>query len=109
MPMESKKNRPSGAKRIALNTGIIYARIALSTIITLVSTRYVLIALGASDFGLFNVVGSFIAVLNFVSTAMYTTTRRYVNIEQGKPGGNVNKIFNICLIVHICFGIFIFL
>ena len=108
MPTELKKNVPSGAKRIALNTGIIYARIAISTIIALVSTRYVLIALGASDFGLFNVVGSFIAVLNCISTAMYTTTRRYVNIEQGKSGGNVNKIFNICLSVHIAFALFIF-
>ena len=77
------------------------------TIVGLYSSRIVLQALGVSDYGLYNVVGGLIAMLNFISTAMATTTRRFVNIEMGTPNGNLNKIFNISLVLHIIFALFI--
>ena len=46
-------------------------------------------------------------MLNFISTAMVTTTRRFVNVEMGKPDGNINKVFNICLLLHIGFALLI--
>lgn len=95
-------------KRIAVNTLIIYIRLAAVTVIGLITTRYVLQALGVSDYGLYNVVAGLIAMLNVISTAMHTTTRRYINVEMGKKNGNLNKIFNISLLLHIGFGLFIF-
>lgn len=89
------------------NTIIIYARMLFVTFVGLFSSRFVLQALGASDYGLYNVVGGLIAMLNFISTAMVTTTRRFVNVEMGKPEGNINKVFNICLLLHIGFALFI--
>ena len=77
------------------------------TIVGLYTSRIVLQALGISDYGLYNVVGGLIAMLNFISAAMATTTRRFINIEMGKPNGNLNKIFNISLILHILFALFI--
>jgi len=78
--------------------------------ISFFTTRYVLKALGVSDYGLYNVVGGVVTMLNFISTAMMTTTRRYVNVEMGKgKSGNVNKVFNVCLTLHFCFAIFIYL
>lgn len=100
-------NNPN--KRIAINTIIIYIRLAVVTIVSLLTTRYVLEILGQADYGLFNVVGSIITMLNCISTAMYTTTRRFINIEMGKPDGNLNKIFNISLVLHIGFALFILL
>lgn len=96
-------------KKIAYNTIIIYLRIFITTIIGLLITRYILQILGAADYGLFNVVGSVIVMLNCISTAMYTTTRRYINIEMGKTNGNLNKIFNISLILHVGFALLILL
>ena len=96
-------------QRIAINTAVIYVRLAVVTIVSLLTTRYVLQILGAADYGLFNVVGSIITMLNCISTAMYTTTRRFINVEMGKPNGNLNKIFNISLILHIGFALFILL
>lgn len=95
-------------KRIVLNTGVMYIRLIVTTIISLLTSRYVLLALGASDFGLYTVVGGLISMLNVLSTAMYTTTRRYVNTEMGKSDGNLNRIFNISRLLHIGFAIFIF-
>ena len=94
-------------KTIYKNTIIIYVRMIVVTLIGLFSSRFVLQALGASDYGLYNVVGGLIAMLNFISTAMATTTRRFVNVEMGKPDGNVNMVFNISLLLHIGFALFI--
>lgn len=96
-------------KRIAINTVIIYIRMIVVTLISLFTTRYVLQVLGVSDYGLYNVVAGLIAMLNVISTAMHTTIRRYINVEMGKPDGNLNKIFNISLLLHIGFGLFVFL
>ena len=95
-------------KKIVLNTGVMYVRLIVTTIIGLLTSRYVLLALGASDFGLYAVVGGLISMLNVLSTAMYTTTRRYINVEMGKTDGNLNRIFNISRLLHIGFALFIF-
>jgi len=95
--------------RIFKNTLIIYVRMVFIILIGLLCTRYVLAALGKSDYGLYTVVGGLIAMLGFLSTAMSTTTRRFINIEMGKPDGNPNRIFNICLTVHIGLAVLILL
>ena len=94
-------------KRIFLNTGIVYARLIVTTIIGLLTSRYVLQALGAHDYGLYSVVGGLIAMLGILSAAMQTTTRRFINVEMGKKEGNLNRIFNISRILHIGFAAFI--
>lgn len=96
-------------KRIVVNTIIIYGRLSVTVIVSLLTTKYVLQALGVSDYGLYNVVASLITMLNVVSIAMHTTTRRYINIEMGLQDGNPNKVFNICLILHIGFALTILL
>ena len=94
--------------RIAINTVIVYARLFITTLIGLFTTRYILQALGESDYGLYSVLGGILAMLNILSLAMYTTTRRFINVEMGKPNGNLNKIFNISLLLHILFGLLTF-
>lgn len=96
-------------KKFFINTGIMYGRLIVVTIVGLLISRYVLLALGASDYGLYSVVGGLIAMLNVLSTAMYTTTRRFINVEMGKPDGNLNRIFNISRLLHVGFALFIFL
>jgi len=86
-----------------------YARLIITTAIGLLTSRFVLQALGASDYGLYAVVGGLITMLNVISTGMHTTTRRFVNVEMGKPDGNLNRIFNISRLVHIGFALFILL
>lgn len=95
--------------RIARNTVIIYIRMMVIIAIGLVSMRLVLKALGQSDLGLYDVVAGLISMLGFISTAMSTTTRRYINIEMGKDGGNPNKVFNILMNIHIALAVLILL
>lgn len=86
-----------------------YARLIITTCIGLLTSRFMLQALGASDYGLNAVVGGLIGILNVLSTAMHTTTRRFINVEMGKPNGNLNRIFNISRLLHIGFAVLIFI
>ena len=92
-------------KRIAKNTIIVYARLIITTLLGLLSSRYVLMALGASDYGLYNVVGATVIMFSFITSALYNTTTRFINYEQGKSDGDVNRIFNMSLAIHVCFAI----
>ena len=96
-------------RRIARNTMVIWARMLVIIVIGLLCTRFVFEALGASDVGLYSVVGGVIAMLGFLSSAMTATTRRYINIEMGTPGGNPNKVFNLCLSLHVGLALLVFL
>ena len=104
MPEYSTENR-----RIARNTVIIYVRVLLIALIGFLCTRFILEGLGVYDYGLWGVVGGTITMLGFLSTAMNTTTRRYINVEMGRPGGDTARIFNICLVVHIGLALFVLL
>jgi O-antigen/teichoic acid export membrane protein len=97
-----------GNKRIAKNTIIIYIRLGVTIIVGLLTSRYVLQALGASDFGLYNVVAGVLAMLSFISASMTTTTTRFINFEEGKKDGDTNLIFNVCQNIHVIVAIAIF-
>lgn len=98
-----------GNKRIAKNTIIIYIRLGVTIIVGLLTSRYVLQALGASDFGLYNVVAGVLSMLAFISASMTTTTTRFINYEEGKKDGDTNMIFNVCHNIHIIVAIAIFI
>lgn len=92
-------------KRIAKNTLIVYARLVVTTLIGVFSSRFVLQILGVSDYGLYNVVAAVITMFSFLTSSLGSTSIRFINYEQGKEDGDVNKIFNICLFLHIAFAI----
>lgn len=96
-------------KKIALNSVVIFVRLCVVTVIGVYASRIVLDALGASDYGLYNVVGGIVALLNVVNTAMVSTTYRYIAYELGKPEENrcINKIFNTSFIIHVSFALLI--
>lgn len=92
-------------KRIAKNTIVVYIRLVVVTLIGLLSSRFVLQALGVSDYGLYNVVGSVIGMFSFISASLSVTTIRFLNFEKGKPNGDMNRMFNICNVLHICMAV----
>lgn len=96
-------------KRIAKNTLIIYINLFLNMLIGLYSSRLVLQALGVSDFGLYNVAGGVALLFAFIANALNATTFRFVNVEMGKPDGDVNRVFNICRTLHVVLAILLFI
>lgn len=99
----------SGNLKIAQNSLIIYTKLIITFVVGLVSTRYVLLNLGVSDYGLYSVVGSVVVMVGFFNNAIVSTTYRYIAFEMGSEGGNVNRIFNISLIIHLAMGMLLVL
>lgn len=95
-------------KKIAVNSIIIFVRLVIVSLIGIFASRLVLDALGASDYGLYNVVGGIVTILNVFNTAMVSTTYRYIAFELGKgPNGNPRKVFATSFMIHAFFALVI--
>lgn len=91
----------STAQRVIKNTVWLYVRMAASIFVNIFTTRILLQALGASDYGLYNVVGGAIAMLGFLTSSMSTATQRFISYAQGEGRQErVKEIFNNAQIVH---------
>lgn len=91
----------STTQRVIKNTLWLYLRMGTSILVNIFTTRILLQALGASDYGLYNVVGGAIAMLGFLTASMSTSTQRFISYTLGE--GNQEKlkgIFNNTLCVH---------
>jgi O-antigen/teichoic acid export membrane protein len=94
------------ANRIVKNTGFLYAKMGITMFVSLYTTRLVLKTLGASDFGIFNIVGGTIALLGFINTSMASSTQRFMSYAQGE--GDRKKqisIFNVSTVLHFFLSI----
>lgn len=93
-------------KKVVKNTLVLSIRILLSTGITIYSVRLVLEILGAEDFGLFNVVGGVVALLEFLPNSMAAATQRYFSFAIGEGDREkLIKIFNASWIVYLSLGL----
>lgn len=68
-------------KRIAKNTLLLYFRMLFLLAISLFTSRVIFKELGASDFGLYNVIAGFVVMLSFLNGAMGNATQRFLAFE----------------------------
>ena len=91
---------------------MLYARMFLTMPITLYSSRVVLNALGVDDFGLYSVVGGFVAMFAIISNSLTASISRFITYELG-VGGNkdqLRKVFSTTVIIQLlisCIVIFL--
>lgn len=91
----------STATRVIKNTGYLYAKMGITMFVSLYTTRLILNGLGASDFGIFNIVGGAIAMLGFLNAAMASATQRFMSYAEGEGNKEKQKyIFNISIVLH---------
>ncbi len=91
----------STAQRVIKNTIWLYARMAASILVNIFTTRILLQALGASDYGLYNVVGGAITMLGFLTASMSTATQRFISYAEGQGDRDrIKEIFNNAQLVH---------
>lgn len=92
----------STANRVIKNTGFLYAKMGITMFISLYTTRLILNSLGASDFGIFNIVGGAIAMLGFLNGAMASATQRFMSYSEGEGNKEKQKsIFNVSFLLHL--------
>lgn len=97
----------SNNKRLAKNTISMYVRMLFLMLISFYTSRVVLQALGAEDFGTYNVVGGVVVMFTFINAAMTTGTQRHISFELGIPNGNVGRIFSACFNIHLWLAVLI--
>lgn len=96
-------NTAENNKRIAKNTLLLYARMLLTMVVSLYTSRIVLNTLGIEDYGIYNVVGGVVAMFGFLNSAMASSTQRYITFELGRNDlKQLSKVFNISVYIHAC-------
>lgn len=86
-------DRSAANKRIAINTAFLYVRMLFLMFVNLYASRVVLKGLGVDDYGIYMVVGGFVALFSLVSAALTGACSRFLNFEMGK--GNLDRLRNV--------------
>ena len=94
--------------RVIFNTIVLYVKVILSLAIAFVSIPLVLNALGASDYGLYNLVAGVVAMLSFLNNSMTVSTQRFMSVAMGeKNEEKINSIYNTSFLLHLLLGLLV--
>lgn len=89
------------AKRIAYNTLFLYGRMLVTIGVSLYSVRLVLNALGAEEYGLFQLVGGVVSMLSFLNSAMAASVQRNLSFALGRNDAALEgAVFNAARRLH---------
>ena len=92
----------STGKRLIKNTAFMYVRMILLMIISLYTSRVVLKELGVDDFGIYNLVGSVVAMFSALRGLFSSSIQRFINYEMGKGNNErLRIVFNMGTIINI--------
>lgn len=98
----------STAKRVLLNTGFLYGKIGITSVCLLLSTRFILQALGVTDYGIYNLIASTVVMLSFLNESMTAATQRFMSYAEG--AGDIHRsksIFNSSFLIHILLALIV--
>ena len=97
MPEIDNSNR----KTVVKNTLYLYVRMFFTMIVGLYTSRVVLNTLGASDYGVYNVVGGVITMMTFLNATMMSATQRFMAFELGrKDFDKLSNVFSTAISVY---------
>ena len=100
----------SNNTRIAKNTLFLYIRMFFVMLVTLYTSRVVLNVLGASDYGVYNVVGGFVSLFAFLNATLASSMSRFYNFEGGRLGDEgYNNVFSVGVRVHAILALILLL
>lgn len=83
-------NNSANNKRIAKNTFYLYIRMIVSLVISLYTSRVFLEALGVEDYGIYNIVGGFVALLAILTNTIRSAAQRFITYALGE--GDFEKL-----------------
>lgn len=88
-------------RQIAKNAIFLYLRTFFMVILLLISSRILLKVLGAEDFGLYNLVGSIVAMFTSLRVVFASATQRFLNYEKARHDVQIlSNIFVISKRLH---------
>lgn len=97
-------------RRIAKNTLMLYVRMLFGMLVSLYTSRVVLQALGVEDYGIYNVVGGFVAMFSMISASLSSSVGRFLTFELGKGDMEaLKRVFSTSLSIHVFLSVIIVL
>lgn len=97
-------------KLIAKNTIYLYVRMILVMCVTLYTSRVILNTLGASDYGVYSVVGGIVVMFSFLTGSLSGATSRYLAFDLGKGDKEqLNRTFSASLNIYLSIAFIIVL
>ena len=95
--------------KIAKNTLLLYFRMFLLILVQLYTVPIVLKSLGASDYGLYYVVGGVVTMFSFIGGSLSSGSQRFIAYALGKDDVRLLKqTFDTTLSIYIVFAIISF-
>ncbi len=92
----------SSNKNIAKNTAFLYVRMFVIMVVTFYTSRVILQVLGASDYGIYNVVGGVVTMMSFLNGALGSSSSRFLTYALGKGDRTeINSTFSASLNLHL--------
>ena len=103
-------NHSENTKRIAKNTMMLYMRMLFSMVVSLYTSRVVLNTLGVEDYGIYNVVGGFVAMFSLISSSLSSSVGRFLTFELGRGDmERLKRTFSTSLMIHVALALIIFI
>lgn len=88
-------------KLLLLNTSVSYIRTLLSVGLSLLTTRWVMAALGSEDYGLYFLVGGLVSCVAFINVALSAGAHRYFSHAMDLGVESVRIWFTASVVLHI--------
>lgn len=96
------QSQTENTKRLAANTMMLYIRMLFSMVVSLFTTRVILDTLGASDYGISNLVGGVVGMMGIVTSLLSQGTTRFITIALGRNNcDELHNTFSASVTIHI--------
>ena len=98
-------NTAQNSKRIAKNSILLTIRLLITMCISIYTSRVILNALGVEDYGVYNVVGGFVAVFSSLTDSLSRAFSRFMTVAIAKNDVREQQyVFsaNANIICHYC-------
>lgn len=98
------------SNKVMMNTAFLYGGLVVTVGVSLLSTRWVLEALGAEDYGIYSLIANMVSMFAFLNVAMAAATQRYLSFAMGEGKEHkVKETFYYSLFMHVLIGIIVLL
>lgn len=92
----------NNTNRIALNSIALYTNMIVTMIVSLVATRFILEALGKTEYGIYALIANIVSMFSFINVAMSAATQRYLSYAIGaNERQKIKEIFYSSLLIHL--------
>ena len=98
----------TNTRRIAKNVGFLYMRMLVMMVISFITTRVMLRALGVDNYGINNVVGGLVSMFSMLSASLSGAVSRFFTFGLGKGDmKHLRVVFSTSINIHIVLAVIV--